>query len=107
MWYVAVVAGTVVTVVVADVVAVNAAAAVKSVVVVLTAAAAVKSAVVVVTAAAVREYQATRIRPTPVDRRDVDWPAVCDGCHGKVAMATVEVEQAQAMAEVQQGVDLA
>ena len=34
-------------------------------------------------------------------------PAVCDGCHGKVAMATVEVEQAQAMAEVQQGVELA
>ena len=89
VWYVAVVAGTVVTVVVADVVAVNAAAAVKNVVVVLTAAAAVKSAVVVVnataaamsvvvvTAAAVREYQATRIRPTPVDRRDVDWPGAC------------------------------
>ena len=83
------------------------AAAVKRAVVVVTTAAAAMSVVVVVAAAAVRKYQATRIRLTPVDRRDVDWPAVCDGCHGKVAMATVEVEQAQAMAEVQQGVELA
>ena len=106
MWYVAVVAGTVLTVVVAHVVAVTA-AAVKAAVVVVNAAAAAMSVVVVVAAAAVHEYQATRIRLTPVDRRDVDWPAVRDGIHEQVATATVEVEQAQAMAEEQQAVDLA
>ena len=82
------------------------AAAVKRAVVVVTTAAAAMSVVVVVAAAAVREYQATRIRLTPVDRRHVDWPAVGDGCHERVATATVEVEQAQATAEERQAVDL-